>query len=77
MERDAIRTMLVGDILDRWPETARDFHRRRMTCPGCVMSPFMTVTEVCRTYDIDQDGMIDDLYRTIRQSASADKEPRS
>lgn len=67
MERGGIRDMLVGEIIDRWPDTARDFHRRRMSCPGCVMAPFMTVNDVCSAYKIDEEALLNDLLQSIER----------
>ena len=69
MTQSEILSMIVGDVMDRWPETVEIFHRRRMACPGCAMAPFMTVAEAARSYDLSERQFAEDLAATIAASA--------
>jgi len=68
MSESALESMIVGDILSRWPATADAFNRYRMACPGCVMAPFMTLSEACAAYDLD----IKEVTHAVRQSIGQD-----
>ncbi len=57
MSEFALENTVVGEILDRWPNTAVAFNRHGMACPGCVMAPFMTLSEACKAYDLDLDSV--------------------
>lgn len=62
MPDQAIRSdATVKDVMDAFPSTVDVFVRRRMHCPGCTMSPFMTVAEAARTYTIDIDLLVNEL----------------
>lgn len=50
---ETLETMIVDDIMTRWPTSVSVFLRHRMACPGCVMAPFMTVREAAREYGLD------------------------
>lgn len=43
-------TMVVADVMSRWPATVWTLTGLRMACPGCPMAPFMTLEEVSRAY---------------------------
>ena len=47
---DNFETLIVADVMNSWPETVPVFISHRMACPGCVMAPFMTVTEAALEY---------------------------
>jgi hybrid cluster-associated redox disulfide protein len=63
---------IVGAVMDAYPETVAVFVRRRMQCPGCVMSPFMTMSEVAKSYAVDSDDLIADLRAAL---AAAGRRP--
>ncbi|MEQ9334297.1 DUF1858 domain-containing protein [Thalassobaculum sp.] len=69
MTQSEILSMIVGDVMGRWPETVEIFHRRRMACPGCAMAPFMTVAEAARSYDLSERLFAEDLIAAIGASA--------
>lgn len=60
-----LKDTMVGDILARWPDTATVFNRFKMACPGCVMSPFMTLAEACSAYDLPLPDVLSALERAI------------
>lgn len=65
MTHAELLSMIVGDVMERWPQTVEVFVRRRMACPGCVMAPFMTVAEAARSYDVPDGDLADDLADAI------------
>ena len=54
-------TSSVADVMDERPGTVAVFVRNRMHCPGCAMSPFMTVAEAAASYRFDVDALIEEL----------------
>lgn len=70
MNPTELLSMIVGDVMGRWPETVMVFRRRRMACPGCVMAPFMTVAEAARSYAIPKDQLARDLAGAIRHAGA-------
>lgn len=57
--------MIVADVMERWPATVQVFNARRMACPGCVMSPFMTVTDAAVSYELDEMALAAELIAAI------------
>jgi len=51
----------VCAIMEASPATVQVFVRFRMHCPGCTMSPFMTVADAARSYGLDADVLLDEL----------------
>ena len=66
--------MSVRAVMDARPATIAVFLRRRMHCPGCFMSGFVTVAEAARSYAIDADELIAEL-RGETSAISADAAP--
>jgi hybrid cluster-associated redox disulfide protein len=62
---------IVRAVMDARPETIGVFVRRRMHCPGCAMSPFITVAEAAASYAIETEDLIHDLRAAV--AAAADR----
>lgn len=52
MPNEKLEQMIVGDVIERWPETIAVFNGHGMACPGCAMAPFMTVAESAAAYGL-------------------------
>lgn len=65
MNSAEVLSMLVADVMERWPQTVLVFNRRRMACPGCAMAPFMTVAEAARSYDLPAEDLARDLLGAV------------
>ena len=50
--------MPLADLMTRWPETIPVFMRHKMVCVGCLVSPFHTIVDACREYDLDEDRFV-------------------
>lgn len=61
--------LAVAEVMERWPVTVGVFNRRRMACPGCVMAPFMTVTEAAASYGLPPAELATDLLHAIDAEA--------
>lgn len=69
MRQEDLMSMIVGEVMERWPPTVEVFHRRRMACPGCVMARFMTVAEAARSYDVPATDLAEDLAAAASAAA--------
>lgn len=65
MTKIEIHDMIVGEVMSLWPATVAVFNRRRMACPGCAMSPFMTVDEAALSHNQDAASLADELLAAI------------
>lgn len=52
---------IVGDLMQRHPETVAVFLRHRMACPGCLMAGFMTVGEAAFEHAVEEVRLVDEL----------------
>lgn len=71
MSPTEMRGMIVADVMERWPATVQVFNARRMACPGCVMSPFMTVADAAASYNLDEAELAEALIRVVPRDRSA------
>lgn len=60
-----IESMVVGELMNRWPDAVPVFVRHRMACPGCVMAPFMTVREAAHEYGLDPKMLATELIQVM------------
>ena len=54
-------TMIVADVLKRWPQTVPVFQKYRMGCVGCAMAPFETLAEAAAIYQLSLPHFLEDL----------------
>lgn len=66
-------SMVVGDLMARWPQTVPVFLRYRMSCPGCLMAPFMTVSEAANEHGIATEVLAQDLRHAIQDTPEGQK----
>jgi hybrid cluster-associated redox disulfide protein len=52
---------LVDEIMTKHPRTISVFLRRRMSCVGCLMGPFHTVSDAAEEYDIATEILLEEL----------------
>lgn len=57
--------MSVADLLDKWPQAAPVFIRRRMACVGCSMAMFETLEDAARIYGVLPRVFINELQAAI------------
>lgn len=58
--------MVVSEVLEKWPETAKVFNDFKTACVGCAMSPFDTLADVAAIYEFDLEHFMSALRCTIR-----------
>ncbi len=57
---------IIGDVLDRYPETAPLFFSIGMHCLGCPASRGETIEEACAVHGADADKLIADLNAAVQ-----------
>lgn len=60
--------MEINEVLARWPETARVFHKHDMACVGCVVAPFYTITDAANVYGLPPADFIAELVEVIEET---------
>lgn len=59
------KNSIIGDVLDRHPETAELFFSIGMHCLGCPASRGETIEEACMVHGADADALINELNEAI------------
>lgn len=59
------KNSIIGDVLDKYPETAELFFSIGMHCLGCPASRGETIEEACAVHGADADALIDALNEEI------------
>ena len=57
---------IIGDVLDRHPETAQLFLSIGMHCLGCPASRGETIEEACYVHGADADKLIEALNAAVK-----------
>ncbi len=57
---------IIGDVLDRYPETAQLFLSIGMHCLGCPASRGETIEEACYVHGADADKLIEALNAAVK-----------
>jgi len=60
------KTDIIGDVLDRHPETAQLFLSIGMHCLGCPASRGETIEEPCYVHGADADKLIEALNAAVK-----------
>ena len=59
------KNSIIGDVLDKYPETAEIFFSIGMHCLGCPASRGETIEEACSVHGADVDALIESLNEAI------------
>ena len=59
------KNSIIGDVLDKHPETADLFFSIGMHCLGCPASRGETIEEACMVHGADVDALIDSLNEAV------------
>ena len=61
------KNSIIGDVLDKYPETAEAFFSICMHCLGCPASRGETIEEACMVHGANADELIDVLNRIVNK----------
>ena len=59
------KNSIIGDVLDKYPETAELFFSIGMHCLGCPASRGETIEEACAVHGADVDALISALNEAV------------
>lgn len=59
------KNSIIGDVLDKHPETAELFFSIGMNCLGCPASRGETIEEACMVHGADVDALVDSLNEAV------------
>lgn len=59
------KNSIIGDVLDRYPETAELFFSIGMHCLGCPASRGETIEEACAVHGADCDALVAALSQAV------------
>ena len=59
------KDLIIGDVLDQYPNTAEIFFSIGMHCLGCPASRGETIAEACMVHGADVDELINKLNEAI------------
>lgn len=59
------KNSIIGDVLDKHPETAELFFSIGMHCLGCPASRGETIEEACMVHGADADALVDSLNEAV------------
>ena len=59
------KNSIIGDVLDKHPETAELFFSIGMHCLGCPASRGETIEEACMIHGADADALVDSLNEAV------------
>ena len=61
----------LSELFTHWPEVAPAFFDRRMLCPGCLITPFHTITDACVEYGLDEAVFRAELLCLVARAAAS------
>lgn len=59
------KNSIIGDVLDKYPDTAELFFSIGMHCLGCPASRGETIAEACEVHGADADSLVETLNQAI------------
>ena len=60
------KASIIGDVLDKYPQTAPVFMSIGMHCLGCPASRGESIEEACMVHGVDADELIEKINETIK-----------
>ena len=59
------KNSIIGDVLDKYPETAEAFFSIGMHCLGCPASRGETIEEACMVHGAAADALVESLKEIV------------
>ena len=59
------KDLIIGDVLDKYPETAELFLQMGMHCLGCPAARGETIEEACQVHSADADELVKKINEKI------------
>lgn len=61
------KNSIIGDVLDKYPQTAQFFLEMGMHCLGCPASRGETIEEACQVHGADADKLVKAINDAIAE----------
>lgn len=68
--REALGSMIITDVLERWPKTADVFHNHAMACVGCAVAPLYTITDAALVYGLVPEHFAEEMLAAIEATTA-------
>ncbi len=59
------KNMIIGDVLDQYPDTAKFFFEMGMHCLGCPASRGETIEQACEVHSANADELVTKINEFI------------
>lgn len=59
------KEMAIGEVVNKYPQTAEVFFNHGLHCIGCAASNFENIGQGCEAHGIDADKLVNDLNKAI------------
>ncbi len=59
------KEMMIGEIVEKYPETIEVFMKHGLRCMGCMMAMMETLEQGAKSHGIELDGLLKDLNETV------------
>ncbi len=63
---EILKTSIIGDVLDKYPETAKFFLAMGMHCLGCPSARGESIEEACQVHGVDCDELVKNINESIK-----------
>ena len=57
--------MMVGDVIEKYPEAAEVLFESGMHCFGCAMASFETLEQGCLAHGLDPDEIVNKINKKL------------
>lgn len=61
------KNMIIGDVLDQYPDTAKFFFEMGMHCLGCPASRGETIEQACEVHSANADELVKKINEFIAE----------
>jgi len=63
-----LASMIIAEVINRWPETVEVFHRHNMSCVGCPVAPFYIIADAADIYGLTVSDFVAELRQVIPEN---------
>lgn len=63
------KEMPIGEVVEKYPQTAQVFLRHGLMCFGCALARFENLAQGAMAHGIDVEALIEDLNAVVLQDA--------
>jgi len=63
--RSISQSLIVSEILQKYPETSQVFIEEKTACVGCYMARFCNLRDVADSYSLEIEKLLHDLSHSI------------